>query len=124
MVRWSPPVRPRAAFNYWRYESIDLAPWLVEGDNVLAVEVFNLGEERPAAMFSRQTAFIFQSDKSLDGRCRFKYSRYLEGCWRTEAFSPISVSGDDVGGYYVAGPTDRFQSELHTNPGDGRRAGL
>ena len=102
----------KGSFNYWRYESIDLGPWLVEGDNVLAVEVFNLGEERPAAMFSRQTAFIFQSDKAVGGDTELN----TPGTWRVmedKAFSPIPVSGEDVGGYYVAGPTDRFQSDLH-----------
>jgi len=102
----------KGSFNYWRYESIDLGPWLVEGNNVLAVEVFNLGEERPAAMFSRQTAFIFQSDKGVGGDVELN----TPGTWRVsenKAYSPITVSGDDVGGYYVAGPTDRFQGDLY-----------
>lgn len=102
----------KGSFNYWRYESIDLGPWLKEGDNVLAVEVFNLGEERPAAMFSRLTAFIFQSDKSIGGEVELN----TPGTWRVlenEAFSPISVSGADVGGYYVAGPTDHFDAAQH-----------
>ena len=102
----------KGSFNYWRYETIDLGPWLVEGDNVLAVEVFNLGEQRPAAMFSRQTAFIFQSEKELMGDEELN----TPGTWKVmenKASSPIPVSGDDVGGYYVAGPTDRFQSDLY-----------
>ena len=102
----------KGSFNYWRYETIDLGPWLVEGDNVLAVEVFNLGEQRPAAMFSRLTAFIFQSEKELMGDEELN----TPGTWKVmenKASSPIPVSGDDVGGYYVAGPTDRFQSDLY-----------
>ena len=102
----------KGSFNYWRYESIDLGPWLKEGDNVLAVEVFNLGEERPAAMFSRLTAFIFQSDKSIGGEVELN----TPGTWRVfenEAFSPIPVSGADVGGYYVAGPTDQFEAAAY-----------
>lgn len=102
----------KGSFNYWRYESIDLAPWLVEGDNVLAVEVFNLGEERPAAMFSRQTAFIFQSEKDLMGDSQLN----TPGTWRVmenRAYAPIPVSGDDVGGYYVAGPTDQFDAVVY-----------
>jgi alpha-L-rhamnosidase len=102
----------KGSFNYWRYETIDLGPWLVEGDNVLAVEVFNLGEHRPAAMFSRQTAFIFQSDKSLKGDDELN----TPGTWRVvenQAYAPIQVSGDEVGGYYVAGPTDRFEAAAY-----------
>jgi len=102
----------KGSFLNWRYETLDLGPLLVEGDNVIAVEVFNLGEERPAAMFSRQTAFIFQSDKSLMGDAKLN----TPGSWRVienKAFSPITVTSADVGGYYVAGPTDRFESSLH-----------
>ncbi|RLD57483.1 MAG: alpha-L-rhamnosidase [Bacteroidetes bacterium] len=102
----------KGSFNYWRYETIDLGPWLVEGDNVLAVEVFNLGEERPAAMFSRMTAFIFQSDKSVGGDAVIN----TPGTWRVmenKASTPIPVSGTDVAGYYVAGPTDQFQADLY-----------
>jgi len=99
----------KGSFNYWRYETIDLGPWLLEGDNVLAVQVFNLGADRPVAMFSRQTAFIFQSDKRLPG----DQDLNTPGTWRVlqdRAFSPIAVSEEDVGGYYVAGPTDRFEA--------------
>ena len=114
----------KGSFNYWRYESIDLGPWLREGDNVLAVEVFNLGEHRPAALFSRQTAFIFQSDKELTGSAGLTGDGALmgdaelntPGTWRVmenTAPSPIAVSGDDVGGYYVAGPTDRFNAAAY-----------
>ena len=99
----------KGSFLYWRYETIDLGPWLVEGDNVLAVEVFNLGEQRPAAMFSRQTAFIFQSEKQAESDLDLS----TPGTWQVmenDAYSPIAVSAADVGGYYVAGPTDRFES--------------
>jgi hypothetical protein len=102
----------KGSFLHWRYETIDLGPWLQEGDNVLAVEVYNLGEERPAAMFSRQTAFILQANKKLVGDAELN----TPGTWKVmenKAFSPIPVSSADVGGYYVAGPTDHFDASLH-----------
>lgn len=111
----------KGSFLYWRYETLDLGPWLVEGDNVLAVEVFNFGEERPAAMFSRQTAFIFQSDKSLKGD---EAELNTPGTWRVtknKAYSPIPVSSADVRGYYVAGPTDHFDASMY--PWGWRKAG-
>ena len=107
----------KGSFLYWRYETLDLGPYLVEGENVLAVEVFNLGEHRPAAMFSRQTAFIFQSDKSLkDDSSDGSAILNTPGTWRVSenpAYAPIPVSGDEVGGYYVAGPTDHFKAEAY-----------
>jgi alpha-L-rhamnosidase len=108
----------KGSFNYWRYETIDLAPWLVEGDNVLAAEVFNLGEYRPVALFSRQTAFIFQVDEAGDGVAGERSANGLNtpGNWKVfedKAYAPIPVSGNEVGGYYVAGPTDRFEAGAH-----------
>lgn len=107
----------KGSFLYWRYESIDLAPWLTEGDNILAVEVFNLGEQRPVALFSRQTAFIFQADKDqAKAIAESGAGLNTPGSWKvteTRAYSPIPVSSTDVGGYYAAGPTDRFDASLY-----------
>ena len=52
----------RSDLMHWRYETVDLAPHLRPGRNVLAALVWNWGAERPVAQFSRQTAFLFQGD--------------------------------------------------------------
>lgn len=99
----------KGSFKFWRYESLDLRPYLKSGKNVLGVEVFNLGEHRPVAIFSRLTAFIFQAE-------RFAERLNTPGNWKVfknEAYRPIPVSGDDVGGYYVAGPTDSIRAALY-----------
>jgi len=98
----------KGSYKFWRYESLDLRPYLKQGKNILAVEVFNLGEHRPVAIFSRQTAFILQAKGSLEGI-------NTPGNWKVvknEAYSPIPVTGEDVGGYYVAGPTDSIRAVL------------
>ena len=41
-----------------RYETVDLAPHLKQGRNVLAALVWNWGKDRPVAQFSRRTAFF------------------------------------------------------------------
>jgi len=98
----------KGSFMHWRYETLDLSPWLKTGKNVLAAEVFNMGEERPAALYSRQTALILQADGHPELN--------TPGSWQVMqdlAWQPIPVSGEAVGGYYVAGPTDRFEAGLH-----------
>jgi alpha-L-rhamnosidase len=52
----------RSDLRHWRYESIDLAPHLCAGRNVLAALVWNWGDERPVAQFSYRTAFLLQGD--------------------------------------------------------------
>jgi len=46
----------------WRFETIDLAPRLRAGPNVLAVQVVNYGEHRPYAQMSVGTGLIVQGD--------------------------------------------------------------
>jgi alpha-L-rhamnosidase len=100
----------KGSFKYWRYEKLDLRPWLRKGNNTLAAEVFNLGEHRPAAMFSRQTAFILQVDGPMDSVLD------TPGSWKiqkNDAYTAIPVTSQMVGGYYVAGPTDSIRAELY-----------
>ncbi len=49
--------------NNYRYETIDIASFLVRGKNVIAAEVVNFGEYRRAAQQTFQTAFILQADE-------------------------------------------------------------
>jgi hypothetical protein len=49
----------------WRFDTIDLAPWLRAGDNMLAVQVVNYGEHRPYAQMSLRTGLLVQGDGPL-----------------------------------------------------------
>lgn len=44
----------RSDLMHWRYETVDLAPYLQAGHNVLAATVWNWGAARPVAQFSHQ----------------------------------------------------------------------
>jgi hypothetical protein len=52
----------RSDLMNWRYETLDLAPQLRAGRNVLAALVWNWGEKRPDTQFSQRTAFLLQGD--------------------------------------------------------------
>ncbi len=100
----------RGSLMHWRYETVDIAPYLVEGENIIAAEVFNLGLLRPDAQFSYQTAFILQSEDSFGPQLN------TPGNWvihQNKAFTPVRVSKEVVKGYYVAGPTDRIDGSLY-----------
>ncbi len=94
----------RGSFMHWRYETVNISSYLKEGDNIIAAEVFNLGEHIPAAQFSRRTAFILQagiSDSELlnTGRSSWKVTR-------NNAYFARPVTKEMVEDYYVAGPCD------------------
>lgn len=95
----------RGDINHWRYETVNIAPYLKEGKNVIAAEVVNFGEFRHAAQQTFQTAFILQSPLGVEPelhtnpKSNWKITHNL-----AHTYTPF-VS-DSVGGYYAAGPGD------------------
>ena len=58
----------RGDLNHWRYETIDLAPHLHAGRNVLAAVVWNYGELAPEAQTTWRTGFLIQGDTAARRR--------------------------------------------------------
>src|SRR5260370_19458555 len=56
-VAWGPA---RGDLFHWRYETVDLAPHLRAGRNVLAAVVWNFGIHAPQAQVTQQTGFLLQ----------------------------------------------------------------
>jgi hypothetical protein len=52
----------RGDLQHWNFETVDLAPFLQAGSNVIAALVWNMGVYAPAAQISNQTAFLVQGD--------------------------------------------------------------
>ena len=52
----------RGDLFHWRFETLDLAPLLHAGTNVLAAVVWNFGEVAPVAQMSNRTGFLMQGD--------------------------------------------------------------
>ncbi|MEA3478805.1 MAG: alpha-L-rhamnosidase, partial [Bacteroidota bacterium] len=50
----------------WRFETIDIAKYLIAGKNVLAAVVWNYGEFKPLAQVSLKTAFIVQGNSHTE----------------------------------------------------------
>ncbi len=103
-VSWGPA---RGDLFHWRYESVDLAPWLKSGRNTLAAVVWNFGQETPIAQITYEAGFLLQGDtdaeRIVDTNAQWKGIR-------DEAYSAIPVTHGEVRGYYVAGPAERVEA--------------
>ena len=88
---------------HWRYETLDIAPYLNKGKNVLAAVVVNFGVWKPVAQHSYRTAFLLQADRE-----RFYHLNTGQG-WKAcenKAYHPIPVSESMVHGFYAVAPGD------------------
>lgn len=91
----------------WRFESLDIAPYLNNGENVITAIVWNFAGLRPMAQFSSQTGFILQGNTKAESIINTNNS------WRVlkdTAYSPLPVN---LNQYYVVGPGERFISQNH-----------
>ena len=99
-VVWGPA---RSDLNHWCYETVDLAPRLKAGRNVLAALVWNFGEYAPEAQVTHRTAFLVQSDSArervVDTNAQWK-------CVANRACKPLHYTHAQMRGYFVAGPCD------------------
>jgi hypothetical protein len=92
----------RSDVAHWRYETVDLAPQLHAGRNVLAAVVWNWGAARPVAQHSYRTAFLVQGD----GEREASLVNTGPG-WKLlvdSAYAPIVITNATVAGYYAAAP--------------------
>lgn len=94
----------RGDLYHWKFETLDLAPYLRGGRNVLAAVVWNYGQLAPEAQLTNQTGFLLQGDTAnervVDTGASWKSAR-------NEAYAPLPVTHAEMRGYFVAGPGDR-----------------
>jgi alpha-L-rhamnosidase len=97
----------RGDLYFWNYETIDLAPYLHAGSNVVASVVWNDGRAKPEAQISYLTGFILQGNTEVEEVLNTNDS------WKTikdESYKPLPVR---VPGYYVAGPGELVDMSKH-----------
>lgn len=71
----------------WNYETIDLAPYLEKGNNIVSAIVWNEAQYRPEAIISLRTAFIVQGQSAAEEILNTNQSWK---CIRDNAYSPIA----------------------------------
>ncbi len=98
----------RADVAHWRYETVDIAPHLREGRNVIAAVIWNWGAQRPIAQHSLRSAFVLQGDTPESA------ARVNTGAgWKLRidsAYAPIPFTYAMIGGYYAAAPGERVDA--------------
>lgn len=94
----------------WRYDSIDLAPWLRAGANVIAAQVRGYGDLAPYASMGLRTAFLLQGDtaaeRTADTGPAWKVAR-------AGGYTPFRADRDNLRTFVVVGPGDRLDAAQH-----------
>jgi alpha-L-rhamnosidase len=97
----------RGDFMHWRFETIDIAPYLVKGKNSIAAVVWNFGEFIPAAQMTIKTAFVLQAD---DSKFSFLNSDQKWKVIKDMAFSPIAPT---LNTFIVIGPGEKIAADKY-----------
>ncbi|MCC8423603.1 family 78 glycoside hydrolase catalytic domain [Mucilaginibacter sp. UR6-11] len=97
-------------FN-WYFETVDIAPFLQKGNNLIAALVWNMGELAPVAQISNQTGFVLQVDSPKHAELN------SDSTWKVfqdSAYRPTSLNnGAWLQAYYAAGVGDRIDGRLY-----------
>lgn len=88
----------RGDLRNWYYETLDIAPHLQAGKNVLAVLLWNMGSGAPAAQVSYQTGFILQGNS---GKEKLVNTDKTWKVIRNEAYFPEPFPASRLASYIV-----------------------
>ncbi|WP_108822818.1 alpha-L-rhamnosidase N-terminal domain-containing protein [Dysgonomonas sp. Marseille-P4361] len=95
----------------WYFETIDIAPYLKTGDNIIAASVWNMGVHAPVAQISNQTAFVIQGNTDKEHVINTNSS------WKViqnKAYTPCSTdNGARLRAYMVVGPGDKIDGSVY-----------
>ncbi|QLE01719.1 family 78 glycoside hydrolase catalytic domain [Galbibacter sp. BG1] len=99
----------------YKYDIVDLAPFLQQGKNIIAAWVYNGGADKPLAFLSAQTAFYLDVEDDAFAQLRTGSN------WKTfqnQAYTPISYNEmlhkeRWFYGFYACGPGDDLDGSLY-----------
>lgn len=97
----------RGDMEHWRYETIDISPWLKKGKNSIASVVWNFGEYMPWAQISYETAFILQGNSDIES---FVNSNSTWKVIQNKSYSPVNDL-TKLNTFIVVGPGDKVNGE-------------
>ena len=84
---------------HWNFETVDIAPYLIEGNNIITATVWNEGEYRPEGQISNRTGFLMQGNTAKEEIINTNTSWK---CFKNTAYTPLTGIGYNT--YYVSGP--------------------
>ena len=94
----------------WRYESIDLAPWLQAGKNVISARVRSYGDGGPLANMGRRLGFILQGDTTVE---RVLDTGTAWKVWPDTSTQPFTDDRGKLHTYFALGPGERHDGTTH-----------
>jgi alpha-L-rhamnosidase len=99
----------RSDVMHWRFEEIDLAPYLHAGNNLIAAVVWHWGEHKPVAQHSYQSGFLIRG--ATAGETSIDTGTTAWKVLANNAYSALPVSREQVGGYYASPPGEQLDSQ-------------
>jgi alpha-L-rhamnosidase len=97
----------RGDLFHWRFETVDLAPLLHPGGNVLAAVVWNFGELAPVAQMSNRTGFLMQGDTQAEASVNTGKD------WQVRQEPGRAALGHEgAAGYFAAGPAEKIDGRV------------
>ncbi len=106
-VSWGPA---RGDLTHWRYETVDIAPELQAGKNVLAAVVWNDGAYRAVAQITNETGFVLDADAPEH---RMVNTGRGWKCVRDEAYAPQPLPPDQATGYHALAANERLDANRY-----------
>ncbi len=106
-VSWGPA---RGDLTHWRYETVDIAPELRAGKNVLAAVVWNDGAYKAVAQVTNQTGFVLAAKRAEDAQVNTNRSWR---CIQDKAYSPQPLTPDQETGYFALAANEKLDSSQY-----------
>lgn len=101
----------RSDLANWNYETIDIAPYLKAGLNIIAATVWNFGEYRPYSQISFETAFLLQgnteAEEILNTNNTWKVTR-------DEAYEPLAIDRAALQSYVVVAEGEKVNGNHYS----------
>ncbi|MFT4153024.1 hypothetical protein [Parafilimonas sp.] len=93
---------------HWNFETVDIAPYLKTGSNIIAALVWNFGDVKAAWQASLQTGFILQGDTKTE---QIVNTGKSWKCIEDTAYSPLQPQLIYV--YYAAGAAEKTDIDIY-----------
>jgi hypothetical protein len=97
----------RGDLSHWNFETVDIAPYLEAGKNILAAQVWNEGAWKPEAQISFRTGFILQGETVNESAVN---TNNTWKCIRDSSYAPLRFNAQT---YYVAGAGEVRNMAFH-----------
>jgi len=94
----------RSDLEHWFFETVDIAPFLQKGKNVIAAVVWNFADLRPFAQFTLRTAFVLCAGKHEND---FVNTGPEWKVFKNSAYEPIPVDNKLLQMFIIVGPTEK-----------------